>query len=82
MVENSLPTPVMSFLAEVNFEGKEVAPFCIDQGGVGDFFQDFERQAQNANILDDLYLKNVKSICDSQKDINQQINTWLDKINI
>lgn len=75
--KDSVSLPVMSFLSDINFEGKEVAPFCIDQGG-GNFLYEFDKQVNNADTLDGLYLSNVGQI--NKKYIDQQINLWLNEL--
>ena len=52
----TVSTPLMSFLKQADFAGKEVSVFFTHEGGVGKFFPHFKEQAQNAIVLEGLDL--------------------------
>ncbi len=47
----TVATPVLSFLNQIDFQGKKVVPFSTQGSNIGTFFEDFATAAKNANIL-------------------------------
>lgn len=76
---STVSTPLMSFLEQMDFQGKTVAPYWTDDGMPGHYETDFEEQAQNANVLDGVGLTDVSDMSDEQ--IEDEIATWLSSIN-
>ena len=74
----TVSTPLMSFLRETDFQGKPVAPFCTHGGGIGDFFEDFRAQAQNAQVIERLPLWGSKTRKD--EDLEEPVRRWLGKV--
>ena len=51
----TLPPPLSSFLAQVDLQGKVVAPFCTYGGGLRDYFLHFKASvSREATVLDGL----------------------------
>lgn len=46
-----LPAPLRTFLHNVDFDGRQVAPFCTHEFDASGFFFDFARRARNAKLL-------------------------------
>lgn len=47
--------PVLAYLDMADFRGKRVIPFCTMGSDYGTFFEDFEKKAKNAKILEGEY---------------------------
>ncbi len=75
---STVSTPLMSFLEQMDFQGKTVAPYWTDDGMPGHYETDFEEQAQNANVVDGVGLTDVSDMSDEQ--IENEIATWLSTI--
>ncbi|WP_455617956.1 flavodoxin [Eisenbergiella sp.] len=71
----TVSTPLMSYLAQTDFAGKEVIPFWTDAGTPGDYEKEFMSQTQNAVILPGLGLSNVGSMEESE--LNSILEEWL-----
>lgn len=71
-------TPLKSFLEQIDFKGKTVAPYWTDDGMPGHYESDFGEEAKNANVLDGMGLTHVKDMSD--EDIAKEVDTWLNKI--
>lgn len=69
--------PLRSYLAQTDFNGKTVAPFCTQGGNEGKYFEDFAQRAKNASLKPGLNLKFPRKQ-DAGK-LNQTIEDWLDK---
>lgn len=52
-------TPVWQFWQEADFKGKKVVPFSTQGSNYGTYFEDFKKQAQNAQVLDGAAFNNV-----------------------
>ena len=76
---STVATPLMSFLEQMDFQGKNVAPYWTDDGMPGHYETDFVEQAQNANVLEGTGLTDVSDMSDEQ--IENEIETWLSSIN-
>mgnify|MGYP004601380045 CR=1 FL=1 len=71
----TVSTPVMSFLEQVDFQGKEIISFWTDAGSPGNYEQDFRNQAQNAILLPGLGLSNVHGM--EETEVNQLLDAWV-----
>jgi flavodoxin len=76
----TVATPLMSFLRSADFADRKVAAFCTHKGGVGSYFQDFQRQAKNAEILDGLELYIPRRL--DNRSTDDALNAWLGKFGI
>lgn len=76
---STVSTPLMSFLEQMDFQGKTVAPYWTDDGMPGHYETDFIEQAQNANVVDGIGLTDVSDMSDEQ--IENEIATWLSSVN-
>ncbi len=72
--ENTIPAPLMTFLRDVDFKGKKVAPFCTHAGNAGTFLPDFGNQARNAHLMDGLELLVQRNTLES---IESVLTSWL-----
>lgn len=52
-------TPVWQFWQEADFKGKKVVPFSTQGSNYGTYFEDFKKQAKNAQVLDGAAFNNV-----------------------
>ena len=52
-------TPVWQFWQEADFKGKKVVPFSTQGSNYGSYFEDFKKQAQNAQVLEGAAFNNV-----------------------
>lgn len=68
-------TPVLAFLRQTDFQGKRVVPFSTQGSNYGTFFEDFEKQAQNARILPGASFNNVDASYNAA--VDNKIITWL-----
>ncbi|MDR2773103.1 MAG: flavodoxin [Elusimicrobiota bacterium] len=74
----TIPPPIDTFLAEHNFSGKTVIPFCVSGSSSGDkSFKKVKELSPSANVIDGLQIRgaNVGSS-------DAAISGWLKKINI
>ncbi|WP_172460130.1 cyclophilin-like fold protein [Priestia endophytica] len=72
---STVATPVMSFLKQVDFGGKEVAGFWTDSGNPGNYAADFEEQVEGAALHEGLGLSSVSSY--GEDELNQELDAWL-----
>jgi flavodoxin len=77
---STVATPVMSFLEQVDFKGKEVAGFWTDTGNPGNYARDFEAQVEGATLHEGLGISNVSSY--GEDELNQELHSWLTTIGI
>ena len=52
-------TPVWQFWQEADFKGKKVVPFSTQGSNYGSYFEDFKKQAKNAQVLEGAAFNNV-----------------------
>lgn len=52
-------TPVWQFWQDADFKGKKVVPFSTQGSNYGTYFEDFKKQAKNAQVLDGAAFNNV-----------------------
>jgi len=74
----TVSTPVMSFLRQADFAGKEAAAFCTHEGGVGKYFQHFKEQARDAVVLDGLNLFKPRQA--EKGEVDNALNSWLGRL--
>ncbi|MBD1380971.1 cyclophilin-like fold protein [Metabacillus arenae] len=75
---STVAPPVMSFLEQVDFGGKEVAGFWTDSGNPGNYAADFEAQVEGATLHESFGLSNVSSY--EEDELNQELDSWLTTI--
>jgi flavodoxin len=76
----TVATPVMSFLKDAGFAGKNIAAFCTHEGGFGKYFADFKRQARNAVVLNGLDL--FKSRHSQKEALDTSLDAWLGTLGV
>lgn len=74
----TVPTPLMSFLRDADFSGKQAAAFCTHERGSGVFFQEFRSRAHNARMLEGLGLNVCRNDCASA--VSAALDSWLCKL--
>ncbi|MGA2228444.1 MAG: flavodoxin [Syntrophobacteraceae bacterium] len=74
----TVSTPVMHFLKQTGFAGKDVSSFCTHEGGVGKFFPHFHEQAKNAVVLEGLDLYKPRQAEESL--VLKALDLWLGKL--
>lgn len=76
---STMASPLYTYLSEMDFTGKTVAPFWTDQGTPGNYAQDFTNAVKSAvRITEFLQLTNTTSI--SEEDMSQRLDTWLEEV--
>ena len=76
----TLPTPLMTFLQQVDFSGKTVVPFWTDAGSPGNYEADFSKSISKCKVLNGLGFSGVNSM--SKSNLNKQVKDWILKLNI
>lgn len=72
----TMPMPVFTFLAEYDFSGKTIIPFCTHEGsGLGHSARDIAKFCPKATLLNGLAIHGTH-VTDAKKDITN----WLSKI--
>lgn len=71
-------TPMLSFLKQADFHGKKVVPFSTQGSNPGTYFEDFAKNAKNAQLLESASFNNLPSKYDAE--VNNKIAQWLNKL--
>ena len=72
----TMPMPVWTFLDNHDFSGKEICPFCTNEGsGLANSIGDIEKLAADANIKTGLSIKGSQV-----QDAKTAIQEWIDSI--
>ncbi len=74
----TISTPIMSYLAQTDFDGKRVATFYTDIGKAGTYEKDFNDQIQNASPSYNLELTDASELGDAEIDV--LFDKWLKKV--
>ena len=74
----TVSTPVMNFLKQADFAGKEVSAFCTHEGGIGKFFPHFKEQAKNAVVLEGLDLYKPRQ--GRKGEVDKALDLWLSRL--
>lgn len=77
---HTVSTPIMSYLEQVDFQGKTVAPFWTDAGTPGDYETDFSSQVQNGEVQKGLGLSNASSY--EENELSIVLDEWLTEIGV
>lgn len=75
---NSMANPIFSLLEKTDFGGKPVALFWTYITNEGNTEKDFEKNIQNANVLEGLSLRSVNGM--SEEKLNETLTSWINKI--
>lgn len=75
---NTLASPVMTYLSQTDFLGKNVAPLWTYAGNEGQYRDNFNEQVRNANIVEGLGLAHASSL--SETELEERLENWLEKI--
>lgn len=73
--DHTISASVMSFLEQMDFNGKEVIPFWTEAEEYESYEQEFGAQVQDAVVMPGLGVKNTENI--DKEEINQLIDGWL-----
>lgn len=88
----TLATPVMTFLRDTDFSGKEVTGFYTYSGDGRHFENDLRKQAKNGTVLESIGFRGTYDTGRGQEpdgrayqeqrrdDINKRLEVWLEKI--
>lgn len=74
----TVASPLMNYLKQTDFDGKNVVGFWTDDAQAGRYFDEFKDQVQNGNVLDGFGMSNVKSLSDDE--INKNLDSWISDI--
>jgi len=74
----TLTSPIKSFLADHNLEGKTVVPFCTHKGNTGKYFEKFAETCAGAEIINGKDFYNVKA--GDRAALREEIDTWVQQI--
>ncbi|MDR1494655.1 MAG: hypothetical protein LBI29_01290 [Rickettsiales bacterium] len=74
----SISTPMLSFLGQVNFREKKVAPYATHRGSVGKFYDVFIENAENAKILKGADFYKVKEV--GMYSLENMVSDWLNSL--
>jgi flavodoxin len=75
----TLAPPLSTFLAQVDLEGKTVAPFCTYGGGAGGYFEKFaEAMPEDVTLLEGFGLGRVGNM--AEEDIEKAVAEWVAKL--
>lgn len=68
-------TPIARFLSDMDFTGKEVAPFWTDAGSPGDYEEEFHSQVWGGTVLTGLGLSGSSGLSDEE--MTRRLEEWL-----
>lgn len=71
---------VAGFLVNNKIDGKNIYPFCTDDGSSGDWMEKTKEFAKGANVGQGLEVISVKKKTDEE--ISKIVEEWIDKINV
>lgn len=71
---------IAGFLVNNNVYGKNIYPFCTDDGANGDWFEKTKELAKGANVVQGLEVVSVKK--KTNEEIAKIVDEWIDKNNI
>ncbi len=71
-------TPVLSFLKQADFMGKNVVPFSTQGSNVGTYFEDFKNAARGGQILTGKSFNNLPA--KYNKAVDNKIKQWLNDL--
>lgn len=74
----TVATPGLSFLNEMDFQGKKVAPFSTQGSNFGTYFDDFAKKAKNAKLLQSASFNNLPEKYNPA--VDNKIAVWLNSL--
>lgn len=74
----TMATPLYSFLQIADFKGKKVVPFSTQGSNYGTFFEDFNKEIKNAEVLRGENFNNVSEEYNNM--VNNKITNWLNEL--
>lgn len=74
----TVATPLSRFLSDMDFTGKQIAPFWTDAGSPGDYETDFASQIQGGEVLAGLGLSASSRLSDEE--VTQRLEEWLNTL--
>jgi flavodoxin len=75
----TVSNPLRSVLQQADFAGKRVAPFVTHDGGMGDYWQYFERNVNNGVVLKGIDLYRAQN--ETPQTLEQKLSNWLETFN-
>lgn len=74
----TLATPLSRFLSDMDFTGKQVAPFWTDAGSPGEYESSFASQVRGGEVLAGLGLSGSSRLSDEE--VTQRLEEWLNTL--
>ena len=74
----TVATPLSRFLSDMDFTGKQVAPFWTDAGSPGDYESSFASQVRGGEVLAGLGLSGSSRLSDEE--VTQRLEEWLNTL--
>jgi flavodoxin len=75
---STVPAPVRSFLAEYDFSGKTIAPFCTHEGsGLGRSAADISKLCPKSTVLDGVAIRGG-----DVKNTQNKVSAWVRKLGV
>lgn len=72
-------TPIRTVLQNVDFQNKKVIPFMTSARNYGACFEEFQKEAKNANIIAQGMFHGAENLEDEE--LKKQVNDWLNSLN-
>lgn len=74
----TVATPLSRFLSDMDFTGKQIAPFWTDAGSPGNYETDFASQIRGGEVLAGLGLSSSSRLSDEE--VTQRLKEWLNTL--
>lgn len=74
----TVATPLSRFLSDMDFTGKQVAPFWTDAGSPGEYESSFASQVWGGEVLTGLGLSGSSQLSDEE--VTQRLEEWLNTL--
>lgn len=72
-------TPIRKILQSVDFQNKKVIPFMTSARNYGACFEEFKKEAKNANIIAQGMFHGAEKLDDAE--LKMQVDNWLSSLN-
>lgn len=74
----TVATPLSRFLSDMDFTGKQIAPFWTDAGSPGEYESSFNSQVRGGEVLAGLGLSSSSRLSDEE--VTQRLEEWLNTL--
>lgn len=74
----TVATPLSRFLSEMDFTGKQIAPFWTDAGSPGEYESSFNSQVRGGEVLAGLGLSGSSRLSDEE--VTRRLEEWLNTL--